>query len=89
MLTIAYSQTFLKKLKKIKKEDARLLAEVLEKIELFKDISMHQSLKVHASKGKLKGYHSFSVNYKTRILFKYLQTDEVYLMTIGGHDILL
>jgi len=86
MITIIYSPKFLKKLKKISKRDSRLAEEVLDKVAMFKNKDNHTALKVHANKGKLKGYQSFSVNYKIRIIFRYLKTGEVFFITIGDHD---
>ncbi len=88
MLEIAYSPSFVKKFKKIKKKNQALAEEILEKIELFKDVDNHEQLKVHANKGRLRGNHSFSVNYKDRILFKYInKKSEVYLIAFGDHNI--
>lgn len=72
-----------------KKLEKGLQTEALEKIELFKDMKNHKTLKVHILKGRLKGKYSFSVNYKVRIIFTYLSTSEVALMMIGTHDIYL
>ena len=88
MLNIVYSPNFVKKFKKVKKKNSALANEILEKIKEFKNKDNHEYLKVHATKGKLRGYYSFSVNYKYRILFKYLnKKTEAYLITFGDHSI--
>ena len=88
MVNIVYSPNFVKKFKKIKKKNQALASEIIEKIELFKDEKNHKQLKVHATKGRLRGYHAFSVNYKDRILFKYLnKKSEAYFITFGDHSI--
>ena len=87
MLTVVYSKKFVRQFKKIRKSDARLADEIREKIELLKDKGMHEKLKVHTTKGKLKGCYSFSVNYKNRIIFEYLDSGEAHLLVVGSHDI--
>ncbi len=61
--------------------------EIKEKITLFKDRSNHKTLNVHKLHGRLRGRYSFSVNYKYRIIFEYLNKTSVALITIGTHDI--
>src|SRR3989344_7945409 len=47
----------------------------------------YKQLKVHKLQGPLAGRHSFSVNYKTRIIFCYISKKEVVLLAIGDHSI--
>lgn len=81
---IIYLPVFLRKFNKL---DPRLQIEVLEKIELFKDKNNNKQLKIHKLKGRLAGRYSFSVNYKTRIVFSYLSKKEVVLLAIGDHEV--
>ena len=55
--------------RKFNRLEVALQDEVMEKIELFKDKKNHKQLKVHKLYGILSGRYSFSVNYKTRIVF--------------------
>ncbi|MBU1126539.1 MAG: type II toxin-antitoxin system mRNA interferase toxin, RelE/StbE family [Patescibacteria group bacterium] len=67
-----------------------LKEEAMEKIELLRDVKNHKQIKVHKLGGRLKGRYSFSVNFKTRIVFRYLNTkkpQEVLLTAIGDHDV--
>ena len=66
-----------------------LQEEVLEKVELFKDSKNHKQLKVHKLKGRLKDRYSFSINYKTRIVFRYISKNkkEIAFIAIGNHDV--
>ncbi len=67
-----------------------LQEEAMEKIELFRNVQNHQQLKVHALRVQLIGRYSFSVNYKTRIVFHYLSKkikEEALLTAIGDHDV--
>lgn len=82
---MGYSPTFLRMLKSLSQE---LQNEAIEKIDLFRVTDNHLSLKVHKLKGSLKDRYSFSVNYKTRIVFAYVESKRtVYLLAIGDHDV--
>ena len=85
-MEITYTASFIRLLKSLPKA---LREEVREKINLFRDPKNHQQLKVHKLKGRLKGRYSFSVNYKTRIVFNYSDNThkEVRLDAIGDHHI--
>lgn len=83
-MKIALTSQFRRMFKKL--EDS-LQLEALEKISFLEaDINLEQ-LHIHKLKGRLKDRYSFSVNYKTRIVFCYLSKDEVALLAIGSHDI--
>lgn len=84
MINVVYKPTFVRSLGKFEPE---LQEEVFEKIELFKKRSNHKALKVHKLKGGLMGRYSFSVNYKVRIVFRYLSKDEAVLLIVGDHDV--
>ena len=84
MIEINYTPSFMKAYDKL---DKSLKSEVLEKIEMLKDRDKHKSIKVHKLHGKIKDKHSLYVNYKYRIIFKYLPNKEIALMDVGDHDI--
>ncbi len=84
MLTVLYTSRFVRVMKRL---DPQLIEEALEKIELFKDPNNHQLLKVHKLKGRLVGRSSFSVNYKFRIVFHWLSSKQVILLSIGSHAV--
>ena len=44
-------------------------------------------LKTHKLKGELDGYWSYSVNFQYRILFRFIENDEVIYYDIGTHAI--
>mgnify|MGYP001565549081 FL=1 len=85
-LDIKYAPAFLRKLKKL---ETGLREEAIEKIELFTSEENHKILKLHKLKGRFGGCYSFSVNYKTRIVFMYIAKSkkEAVLLAIGDHDI--
>ena len=84
MIKIAYTPKFIKQLKNLE-EDLR--EEAIEKIDIFAADPKYSSLKTHKLKGRLKGKLSFSVNYKTRIVFQFLQSGEAILLLVGDHDV--
>ncbi len=83
MIEIVYIPRFIKRFKNLPLE---LQEEALEKIELLKNPKNHSLLKVHKLHGRLKDYYSFSVNYKTRIIFEYLSKNIIAPLSIGDHD---
>jgi mRNA-degrading endonuclease YafQ of YafQ-DinJ toxin-antitoxin module len=83
-MEISYKPSFVRRFKKL---DPNLQAEAFEKIALFKDSPHHAQLKVHALKGRLKGYYSFSVNYKYRIVFSFISRTHADFKDIGSHDV--
>ncbi len=84
MVEIEYAPAFLRQFKKL---PVALQVESKEKITLFKDAANHYSLKVHKLKGPLAGKWSFSVNYKDRIVFKWLSKNIAGFLAIGDHAI--
>ena len=85
-MKISYSPMFVRRFNALQEP---LQEEAIEKIEQLKNPTNHKSLKVHKLTGSLEGRYGFSVNYKIRILFRYLATKpkEAYLLTIGDHDV--
>lgn len=81
---IRYKPSFLRQLKKL---EPALQAEAREKIEMFKNIVHHEKLGVHKLKGQLLGFWSFSVNYRYRIVFEWVDKKTAGLIAIGDHDI--
>jgi plasmid maintenance system killer protein len=85
MIKIGFSGEFFRRLKKLHPE---LQEETFYKLDLFKDSKNHNILKVHKLKGKLADKYSFSVNYKMRIIFRWLSKskDHIFVITIDNHD---
>ena len=81
---ITYSPKFIKNLKKVKGE---LKEEILNRVEMLTNESNHEMLRVHKLKGRLKGRYSFSIDYKHRIVFLYLDENTIYLLNFGGHEV--
>ena len=58
-----------------------------QKMKLFKEDIFAPGLKTHKLKGNLSDYHSISISYSERLVFKILDDGSVYLIEIGPHDI--
>jgi mRNA-degrading endonuclease YafQ of YafQ-DinJ toxin-antitoxin module len=81
---VCYTPAFIRQFKVL---EEGLQIEIVEKIEIFKQRKYHKQLKVHKLHGRLAGRWSFSVNYKIRIVFRYVSKSEVALLAIGDHEV--
>lgn len=54
---------------------------------VFRADPFSPELRTHKLKGKLEGRWAFSVGPDLRILFRFLDGDEVLFLTIGPHDL--
>ncbi len=84
MLEIEYAPSFLRQLKKL---PPTLQTEALQKIALFKHRENHRQLEVHKLTGRMQGKFSFSINYKDRVVFKWLSKNSAGFFAIGDHSI--
>lgn len=71
----------------VRKVEPRLLEEISDTIEKLKVIENHQHLKVHKLHGKLKQYYAASVDYRHRIIFRYIDTTRILLVDFGDHSV--
>ena len=83
-LKILKSKDFEKSFAKLPK-NIQMLA--VKKIALFQSEPFNLCLKTHKLKGELQDFYSFSVNYQYRVLFEFLNKNEVLLFDIGTHRI--
>ncbi len=83
-MKIYYTTKFAQSYKKLPKA-IKLEAEKKEK--LFRAIPFNPVLKTHKLTGKLKGFWSFSIDRKNRIIFEFIKKDEVVFHKAGPHDI--
>ncbi|MBI3633956.1 MAG: type II toxin-antitoxin system RelE/ParE family toxin [Candidatus Vogelbacteria bacterium] len=84
MLGITYTPDFVRQYKSL--EDS-LQIEIVEKLKLLKNKDNHKSLRVHKLHGKLSDCHSFSINYRIRLVFEYMNKNEIVCHFVGDHDI--
>lgn len=85
-MNIFFKPSFVRQFDKL---GASLQEEVLEKIDLFRNPKNHKLLKVHKLHGHLAGRYSFSVNYRYRIVFIYIDKKQtsVALLAFGDHSV--
>ena len=85
-MELGYKASFVRQLKTL---PCALQAEALVRIKEFKNPKNHARLHVHPLKGKLRGFFSFSVNYRYRIVFQWIGKGKnlAALTGIGDHDI--
>ncbi len=83
-LVVRYAPLFVRRFSLLPRD---LQNEIIEKIELLKDIDNHHTLKVHKLKGALMGRYSFSINYRYRAVFVYQGKEGIVLLTVGDHRI--
>ena len=83
-MQIDYKPTFIRAYNKLPPE---LQLEVKEKLQLFKDSSNHERLRVHKLHGLLKQFYSFSLTYAHRAVFYYETKQNVIMVDLGDHDV--
>ena len=84
LFEVIYTARFLRQYRRL---TPALQTEAKEKVTIFKKNPHDPLLKTHKLHGRLKGYWSFSVNYKYRIIFEYDDKSTAALLKIGDHDI--
>lgn len=78
-----YSTKFNREYKKLQKT---LGTEIKEAIELLRFEENHKKLKLHKLAGGLERFYALSVNYKYRIIIKFIG-NEIHFLEVGNHDI--
>jgi len=63
----------------------KLTAEKKEKI--FRKKPFDPRLKTHKLSGKLRDYHSFSIDRQYRIIFEFAEKDVIWFHSVGTHAI--
>jgi len=54
---------------------------------LFRKNPFDPKLKTHKLRGKLKEFHSFFIDHKNRIVFKFINSAKAVFLDIGDHQI--
>jgi len=73
--------------KKFEKLPKNLQKTAIRKIILFENNPFHPGLNTHKLKGALSGFWSFYINKNFRVLFRFLDNNEVIYYDIDTHDI--
>ena len=58
-----------------------------KKEQIFRKNPFDPMLKAHKLKGSLKGFLSFSVTQKYRIIFEFINSNTVWFHSVGDHSI--
>ncbi len=85
-MNIFYTSRFMRAYKKLPTE---IKTKLYESEVIFRKNPFDPRLKTHKLAAEFRGYLAFSVDYKTRVIFRFKQDDEqiVYFESIGDHGI--
>jgi len=83
-MKIFYSSKFAREYRKLPLR-VKKIAEKKEQI--FRKNPFDSKLRAHKSKGSLKGFLSFSINQKYRIIFEIINSNTVWFHSVGEHSI--
>jgi toxin HigB-1 len=86
LIRITWDKGFRRIYGKKVKNDTELKQRFWKAMKLFSGNPFHQKLRTHKLSGKLGGLWAFSVSYDCRVIFKFLNGDEILLVDIGGHE---
>ena len=86
MIDVFLDDGFKRSFRKIVKNNDDIKNKFKEKLELLRENPSNPILKTHKLSGKLQDYMSFSVDYRIRVVFKYVDKTKVLLIDIGTHD---
>lgn len=85
-MKITWDKGFKRIYKKKVKNDDELKKRFWDIMELFSKNPFSPKLRTHKLTGKLEGLWAFSIAYDCRVIFTFLNEDEVLLIDIGTHD---
>lgn len=80
-----YHKRFLKNYRKRIASNTKLIAQVEERLEKFKENSSNPVLMDHKLTGEMSEYRAFSVSGDLRIVYKIVE-HEIWLYDIGSHN---
>ncbi len=83
---VIWDEGFKKSYKKKLKNNERLKDKFWEAMESFSENPSDPQLRTHKLTGKLDGLWAFSVSYDYRVVFRFMNKEEVLLIDIGSHD---
>jgi addiction module RelE/StbE family toxin len=80
MVRVYYSDTFLRRVRKLTEKQQVKLARL---VVLLKENPYHPQLHIKSLSGDLSGIYSFRITRDYRVLFKFLSPDEIILVDVG------
>lgn len=84
-MKIFYTKVFVRKLKKIKKNNPKLAATIKESLNILLSKPTHPSLRLHKLNGKNLSQWSISLDKSQRLTFVYVK-DGILLLNFGKHE---
>ena len=91
MKNLVWSPTFVRAFKRLFKKNPELRFQIEQVLEQIAEDPFQLSLHSHKLKGDSSGRYSCSIDYRNRILFKFVTNpesgeEEILLLTLGSHD---
>ena len=86
MINLIWGSSFKRAHKKVTATNLDLKPKIAQALETFVDNPYHPSLRTHKLSGKLRGLWAFVVAYDCRIVFQFLDDQNILLIDIGKHD---
>ena len=86
MINLIWGSSFKRAYKKVIVANPDLKPKIAQALKTFADNPLHPSLRTHKLSGKLKGLWAFVVAYDCRVVFQFLDDQDVLLIDIGKHD---
>ena len=91
MKNLVWSPTFVRAFKRLAKKNPELLSQIEQVLQQIAEDPFQLSLRSHKLKGDSSGRYSCSIDYRNRILFKFVTNpesgeEEILLLTLGSHD---
>ncbi len=86
MINLIWGSSFKRAYKKVATANPELKPKIAQALETFAGNPFHPSLRTHKLSGKLKGLWAFVVAYDCRVVFQFLDEQDVLLIDIGKHD---
>lgn len=91
MKNLVWSSTFVRAFKRVVKRNPELCSQIEKVLRQIAEDPFHPSLRSHKLKGDLSNIYSCSIDYRNRILFRFVTNsesaeEEILLLTLGSHD---
>jgi len=86
VIKLVWYKSFMRDFKKTSRRNPELKDKLQEALEIFVNDPYHPILGTHKLSGKLKGHHAFGLGYDLRVVFKFIDQEQVALISIGKHE---
>jgi len=86
VIKITWDHGFKRIYKKKVKNNEDLKKRFWDAMESFSKNPFNPQLRTHKLTGQLEGLWALSIDYNCRVIFQFIDKNEVLLVDIGGHD---